>query len=360
MNDPAQDGESLRASSPRLRSLRERLRAPLLWGVPLVVIAAALYFYLTSGRYVSTDDAYLEAAQVAISANVSARVVARYVHDNEPVRRGQLLFRLDDRPFVVAVQAARARLAAARLAVESLEAYYRGDEAALASAESRQAYAGREYRRQVRLLAIGVSSKSQFDRAQLALQQAGQGVSVAKERILAVLARLGGRPNIPLSQHPQVAEAQAALNHARLELSYTTVRAPIDGIVTEVQHLQVGDYLPLATKAFLLVSTHDVWIAADYKEDQLAHIHPGEKATVTIDDFPGRTFRAVVASIAPGTGAQFAVLPPQNATGNWVKVVQRLGVRLRLTGTLPAIRSGLSAEVTIDTQSGTAAHRVRG
>ena len=360
MNDSAQGGEAVSAANRAAHPLGARLRPVLLWGVPLLAIGAALYFYLTSGRYVSTEDAYLRAAQVAISADVSGRVVARYVHDNEPVRRGQVLLRLDDRPFVIAVQAARARLAAARLAVESLEADYRADEAALASSRSRQAYAQREYRRQVRLLKIGVSSKSQFDRAQLALQQSRQAVSGAKQRIEAVLARLGGSPDIPLDQHPQVAEAQAALNHALLELSYTTVRAPMAGIVTEVQHLQVGDYLPRATKAFVLVSTHDVWIAADSKEDVLARVRPGEKATVTIDDYPGRTFHAVVASITPGTGAQFAVLPPQNATGNWVKVVQRLDVRLRLTGTLPPVRSGLSAEVTIDTQSGPGAQPARG
>ena len=360
MNDSAQDGEAVSAADPAARPLGARLRPLLLWGVPLLAIAAALYFYLTSGRYVSTEDAYLRAAQVAVSADVSGRVVARYVHDNERVRRGEVLFRLDDRPFVIAEQAARARLAAARLAVESLEADYRADEAALASDRSRRAYAQREYHRQVRLLKIGVSSKSQFDRAQLVLQQSRQAVSGARQRIQAVLARLGGSPDIPLDRHPQVAEAQAALDHALLELSYTTVRAPMTGIVTEVQHLQVGDYLPLATKAFVLVSTHDVWIAADYKEDVLSNVRPGEKATVTIDDYPGRTFHAVVASITPGTGAQFAVLPPQNATGNWVKVVQRLDVRLRLLGTPPPVRSGLSAEVTIDTQSGPGAHRARG
>ena len=348
------------ATAHARRSSRARLRPLLLWGVPLVVIAAGLYFYFTSGRYESTDDAYLRAAQVPISADVSGRVVARYVHDNERVRRGQVLFRLDDRPFVIAVQAARARLAAAQLEVESLEADYRADEAALASAESRQAYAEREYRRQVRLLAIGVSSKSRFDRARLAVQQSRQGVSAAKQRILAALARLGGHPDSPVSRHPQVAEAQAALNHALLELSYTTVRAPTAGIVTEVQHFQVGDYLPLATKAFVLVSTRDVWIAADYKEDELADIRPGETATVSIDDFPDRTFHAVVVSITPGTGSQFAVLPAQNATGNWVKVVQRLDVRLRLVGAPPPVRSGLSAEVTIDTHSGPAARSSRG
>ncbi|MDA8351009.1 MAG: HlyD family secretion protein [Pseudomonadota bacterium] len=355
MNDSGHDAPSEHESPSATRPLRERLRRPLLWGVPAIVIAGALYLYLTSGRYQSTDDAYLRAAEVQISADVSGRVVQVDVHDNEPVKQGQVLFRLDPRRLRIAVAAARSRLAAARLAVRALEADYRADLAALNSAKSRQAYARRELLRRERLLKIGVSSTSQFDRARLAWQQSQAAVSAAQQQTEAVLARLGGNPALPVSEHPQVAEAQAMLDHALLELSYATVRAPTDGIVTEVDHLQVGGYLPLATPAFVLVSTHDVWIEADYKENQLTHIRPGDRATVNIDAYPDQTFHAVVSSITPGTGAQFSVLPPQNATGNWVKVVQRLDVRLRLVGQMPPVRSGLSASVTIDTQSGPAA-----
>ena len=351
MNDSGHDADAARASSGATRPLRERLRKPLMWGVPAVVGAVALYFYLTSGRYQSTEDAYLRAAQVQISANVSGRVRQVDVHDNERVHRGEVLFRLDNRPFRIAVEAARARLAAAQLEVESLKANYRADVAALRSADSQAAYAAREFRRQQRLLSIGVASRSALDRAQLALQQARAADTAARQRIQGVLARLGGKPDLPVEQHPEVAAAQAALDHALLELSYTTVYAPSDGIVTEVEHLQAGAYLPLATPAFLLVSTRDVWVEADYKEDQLDHIRPGQHATVSIDAYPDQTFHAVVASITPGTGAQFSILPPQNATGNWVKVVQRVGVRLRLVGNLPPVRSGLSATVTIDTRS---------
>ncbi len=356
MNDSGHDAPSVHESPPTIRPLRERLRRPLLWGVPAIVIAVAVYIYLTSGRYQSTDDAYLRAAQVQISADVSGRVVQVDVHDNERVKRGQVLFRLDPRRLRIAVAAARSRLAAARLAVRALEADYRADLAALNSAKSRQAYARRELLRRERLLKIGVSSTSQFDRARLAVQQSQAAVNAAQQQIEAVLARLGGNPALPVRQHPQVAEAQAKLDHALLELSYTTVRAPTDGIVTEVDHLQDGGYLPLATPAFVLVSTHDVWIEADYKENQLTNIRPGDTATVSIDAYPDETFHAVVSSITPGTGAQFSVLPPQNATGNWVKVVQRLDVRLRLVGRMPPVRSGLSASVTIDTQSGPSAH----
>jgi membrane fusion protein (multidrug efflux system) len=339
------------AGAPR-RSRRERLRLPLMWGVPLLLLAAGLYVYLTSGRYQSTDDAYLRAAQVAISSNVSGRVSQIDVHDNQRVRRGQVLFRLDDRPFRIAVEAARARLRGARLQVATLKADYRERLADLRSAQSALDYAGREYGRDSRLLASGIASRSQLDKALLARSEAQQRVAAAKQQITAALARLGGRPDIPVNAHPLVEQAQAALDRALLDLSYATVKAPADGIVTGVEHLQVGGYLPAAVPAFVLVSTHDVWVEADFKENQLAHMHRGESATVDFDAYPGRTFRAVVASITPGTGAQFSVLPPQNATGNWVKVVQRLDVRLHLEGKLPAVRSGLSAAVTVDTRSG--------
>ncbi|MGH8316507.1 MAG: HlyD family secretion protein [Steroidobacteraceae bacterium] len=341
------------------KSVRERLRVPLMMALPVLMAAAGLYLYLTSGRYESTDDAYLRAAEVSISTNVPGRVSEVDVHDNEQVRRGQTLFRLDDRPFRIAVEAARARLAATRLQVLSLKADYRQRVADLRSAESALSYAAREYRRQSGLLASGIASQSQVDRARLALSEARQSVAAAQQQITAALAQLGGESDIKVQSHPLVEQAQAVLDRAQLNLSYTSIEAPSDGIVTGVEHLQAGSYLPAAAPAFVLVSTHDIWVEADFKEDQLAHMHRGESATVTIDAFPGRTFHAVVASITPGTGAQFSVLPPENATGNWVKVVQRLDVRLHLEGDLPAVRSGLSASVTVDTRSQPASDAAR-
>ena len=332
------------------RSRRERLRLPLMWGVPLLMAAGGLYVYLTGGRYQSTEDAYLRAAEVAISGNVSGRVSELDVHDNEQVRRGQILFRLDDRPFRIAVEAAQARLRSERLQVESLKADYQQRLADLRSAQSALDYAERDYRRESRLLASGIASQSQVDKALLGRSEAQQGVAAAKQQITAALAQLGGQADIAADAHPLVQQARAALDRAVLDLSYTTISAPSDGIVTGVEHIQAGSYLAAATPAFVLVSSHDVWVEADFKEDQLAHMHPGESATVRIDAYPGQTFQAAVASITPGTGSQFSVLPPENATGNWVKVVQRLDVRLRLEGKLPAVRSGLSATVTVDTR----------
>jgi membrane fusion protein, multidrug efflux system len=336
------------SQSPPVRGWRERLRLPLMIGVPVIAGGVALYFYLASLGYESTDDAYLRAAQVSISPNVSGRVIEVGVHDNQPVHRGDTLIRLDDRPFRIAVENARARLANTRLQIESLKATYWQRMADLRSAQSALEYQRGEYERQIRLLASGVSPQSLVERTLNARNQAQQNVVSDQQQINATLASLGGDPNTPADQHPTVQEVQAELDRAMLNLSYTTIAAPIDGIVTRVEGLQPGDYINTATPAFVLVSTQDVWIEANFKEVQLTHMLPGQAARVRIDAYPGRDIRAKVVSISPGTGSQFQLLPPENATGNWVKVVQRLPVRLRLDDSVP-VQSGLSALVTVDT-----------
>jgi membrane fusion protein (multidrug efflux system) len=318
-------------------------------GVPVIAGVVALYFYLASVGYESTDDAYLRAAQVSISPNVSGRVIEVDVHDNQPVRREETLIRLDERPFRIAVEDARARVANARLQIESLKATYWQRRADLRSAQSTLEYRKREYERQTHLLASGISPQSLVERTLDARNQAQQNVISDQQQINATLASLGGDPNIPVDRHPTVQEAQAQLDRALLNLSYTTITAPIDGIVTRVEELQAGDYINAATPAFVLVSTRDVWIEANFKEVQLTHMLPGQSATVRIDAYPGRVIRAKVVSISPGTGSQFSLLPPENATGNWVKVVQRLPVRLQLEDSVP-VQSGLSALVTVDTK----------
>jgi membrane fusion protein (multidrug efflux system) len=331
-----------------VKSLRERLRLPLMIGAPLIGGVVALYFYMASVGYESTDDAYLRAAQVSISPNVSGRVIEVDVHDNQPVRQGETLIRLDERPFRIAVEDARARVANARLQIESLKATYWQHMADLDSARSTLEYRKREYERQTHLLASGISPESLVERTLDARNQAQQNVVSDQQQINATLASLGGDPNIPADHHPTVQEAQAQLDRALLNLSYTTIAAPIDGIVTRVEELQAGDYINAAAPAFALVSTRDVWVEANFKEVQLTHMRPGQSATVRVDAYPGQIIRAIVVSISPGTGSQFSLLPPENATGNWVKVVQRLPVRLRLEDSIP-VQSGLSALVTVDT-----------
>jgi membrane fusion protein, multidrug efflux system len=341
--------ETTQPKKTRLQSLRW----PLMIIAPLVVIAVAVYFYVTGGRYQSTDDAYTRAATVSISSNVPGRVIEVDVRDNELIQKGATLFKLDDAPFRIAVDDAMARLASTRLQVESLKSTYKQRQVELRAARDTQAFAQTQFDRQSRLVQSGISSRTQFDQASHSLDAARQEVANVQQQIGVALANLGGNPDIAPDKHPLVQEAQAALDRAQLNLSYTVIKAPIDGVVTRVEQLQVGDYIAASAPVFALVATGDTWIEANFKEVQLAHMQPGQTATIRIDRIPGKHFSAKVVSLSPGTGSQFSLLPPENATGNWVKVVQRVPVRLHITDPDAAVllQAGLSADVKVDTQS---------
>src|ERR1700677_1351521 len=338
---------------PVRKTRLQRLRWPLMSLAAIVVLGGATYFYIRGGRYQSTDDAYAQAATVSISSNVAGQVSEIDVRDNDLVRRGATLFKLDDAPFRIAVSDAAARLADTRLQIESLKSTYRQRLVELRAARDTQSYAQQQYDRQTRLLASGIASQAQFDQAAHALDAARQQVANVQQQIGVALANLGGNPNIVPEHHPLVAQAQAALDRAQLNLSYTVISAPTDGVVAKVEQLQVGDTIAASAPVFALVSTRDVWIEANFKEVQLAQMRPGQAATVEIDRYPGRRFSAEVTSVSPSTGSQFSMLPPENATGNWVKVVQRVPVRLQLTHVDAAflLQAGLSANVTVDTHS---------
>ena len=331
----------------------QRLRWPLMSLAAIAVLGGTAYFYIKGSRYQSTDDAYAQAATVSISANVGGRVSEIEVRDNELVQRGATLFKLDDAPFRIAVSDATAHLADTRLQIESLKSTYRQRLVELRAARDTQRYAQQQFDRQTRLLASGIASQAQFDQAAHGLDAARQQVANVQQQIGVALANLGGDPNIAPERHPLVAQAQAALDRAQLNLSYTVISAPTDGVVAKVEQLQVGDTIAASAPVFALVSTRDVWIEANFKEVQLARMRPGQTATVEIDRYPDRRFSAEVTSVSPSTGSQFSMLPPENATGNWVKVVQRVPVRLQLTqvdaGFL--LQAGLSANVTVDTHS---------
>ncbi len=306
---------------------------------------------MTSGRYVETDDAYIQSARTVISADVSGRVLAIEVHDNQRVTKGQVLYRLDPHSYEVAVADATAQLGMARLQVEALKATYQQKLADSKGAQETLDYAQREYDRQKKLLGSGVASQSQFDQASNALEVARQKVASTQHDIGNVLAQLGGNPDIPVGDHPMVQRAQAVVDAKQIDLNDTVIRAPDNGIVTKVEQLQVGNYMTAATPVFSLMSDN-VWVEANFKETELTHMRPGQAATISVDTYPDADCRGKVASLSPGTGLTFSLLPPENATGNWVKVVQRLPVRLSVdcsSADVP-LHAGLSVTVEIDTQ----------
>src|ERR1700690_122214 len=323
--------ESVRTTTVPHKTRMQRLRWPLMSLAGVVVIGGGAYFYRTGGRYQSTDDAYAQAATVSISANIAGRVIEIEVRDNEFVHRGATLFKLADAPYRIAVSGAAAHLADTRLQIASLKSTYRQRQVELRAARDTQAYAQQQYDRQTRLPPAGIASQAQFDQATHALDAARQQVANVQQQIGVALANLGDDPNIAPERHPLVEQAQAALDRAELNLSYTVVNAPTDGVVAKVEQLQGGDTIAASSPVFALVSTRDVWIEANFKEVQLARMRPGQAATVEIDRYPGSRFSAKVTSVSPSTGSQFSLLPPENATGNWVKVVQRVPVRLQLT-----------------------------
>jgi len=333
------------------KTLRQKLRLPLMLGVPLLAVVVGGVLYLLGGRYVSTDDAFVQSARVDISADVSGRVLEVDVHDNQEVREGQPLFKLDDRPFAIAVRQAQAQLEAARLKVAAMKTSYHGKVDELKAAQETLSYRRSEFDRQKRLLVSGIASQAQYDQAVNALAVAEQQAAVLQQQAAGIMVDLDNDSDIPVDTHPSVQQAQAALDRAELDLSYTVVKAPADGVVTKVDQLQAGNYVTIAKPVFSLMSSHQLWIEANFKETDLTHMQPGQKAELSIDTYPGETFIARVVSLSPGTGSSFALLPPENASGNWVKVVQRLPVRLEMESTdaQSRLHAGLSVEVEVDT-----------
>jgi membrane fusion protein (multidrug efflux system) len=323
----------------------------LMFALPVALIAGGSYVWVTGGRYQETENANLQQAKVSIAADTAGRIVQVDIFDNQSVKQGDVLFVIDPEPYRIALAQADAAVAGARLNVEQLRAAYSQAIAQEKSDASQVAYAQSQYDRAADLARKGINAKSSLDEARNDLDKAKQQLAVAEQGILSAKAALGGNPNIETDKHPTVMAALAARDKAAYDLAQTTVRAPADGIVSQAASFKVGQYVGSGTPLFSLVEAGDTWIDANFKETQLTHMKPGQKAEIVVDTYPGKTFEATVQAIGAGTGAEFSLLPAQNATGNWVKVTQRIPVRLQLADSdaKMALRTGMSATVTVDT-----------
>lgn len=348
---PAPDAGEVARPRPRRRSGRWVRRLILLVVVPVVLLAVGSYFYAITGRYVTTENAYVKAHIVAISTDIDGRVVEVAVRNDQRVKAGDLLFRLDPDPHWLQLQLAEARIESARNEIQGMRAEYRQIQAEIDEAVETVGYFDREAERQRELAKRGVATTARLDEAEFELSSAKQRVRGLRQKIRRVLAELGGDPSRSAELHPKFMEALADKDMAELTLTYTEIRAPSDGIVTQV-HLEAGEWLEEGEPAFGLIEVDDTWVIANLKETELTHVQEGQSVEVTLDAYPDQTWPARVTSIAPATGAEFAVLPPQNASGNWVKVVQRVPVRIDLEpgDGRPVLRAGMTAGISIDTE----------
>ena len=334
------------APKPKRRWVRTALFALL----PVALVGGG-YTYVTGGQVMSTDNAYVGARSLGVSTDVAGTVAAIEVRNNQAVSRGQVLFRLKDDAFRTALEGARAQLGTVRNQVLTLQATYKQSLSQIDQAKADLPYYETAFQRQKDLIAGNVSTKASYDQASHDLVASQAKVAVAKTQAQAMLAQLGGDPAQPVEENPFYLQAKSAVDNAQRDLNDTVVRAPFEGIVTNVDALQVGGYLQAAQSAFSLISSEGLWVDASPKETELTNIRPGQQAVVFVDTYPGVEWRGTVESISPASGSSFSLLPAQNTTGNWVKVVQRIPMRIRIepAADKPPLRVGMSAVVEVET-----------
>jgi membrane fusion protein, multidrug efflux system len=343
------------AAEPRRRlmaAMRRYRRVLLLVVLPLVAVIAGLFFYLHGGRYVTTDDAYVGAQKVLITPDVSGKIVSVAVKEGQTVSTGDTLFQIDPVPFQLAVAQARAKLDDAKTShdnfVDNVKLYNQTIELVQAGIALKQ----RDVDRKTALAKSNYGSQLDLDNAATALVTAQAQLQLVKQQRSAALNQLLGNPDLPLDQFPAYVQAKAALDDAQRNLDLTTVRAPMDGVATQVDQIQLGRFTAAGTPVFSVIDISNPWVDANPKESDFTYVAVGQPVTIDVDAFPDHVFKGTVGSLSPGTGAQFAILPPQNATGNFVKVVQRVPVRIyfdRNDKYVQKLKAGMSAYTSIDT-----------
>ncbi|HEY2007411.1 MAG TPA: HlyD family secretion protein [Rhizomicrobium sp.] len=345
---PVPEGDQPQHTPSRRRGW---LRPAMFALLPLALVGGAIV-YVKGGRTMSTDDAYVNSRQVGISTDVSGIVSEVDVTDNQHVVAGQVLYRLDARQFRIALQNAKANLALVALNLASLRKNY-GELVSDSTAQVAQVqFDQATYERYDRLVAANAIAKQTYDQARFTLQTDMSKLAALRQQAQAQLAVLNGDPNTPVAQLPQYLQAEAQVHEAQRQLDDTVVRAPFSGTVTDVPSIAPGKYLAASTTAFYLVDADHVWIDATPKETELTDVRPGQPAVITVDTYPDLQWHGTVESVSPAAAQEFSLLPAQNTSGNWVKVVQRVPLRVRVDSRKanPAIlRAGMSVEVGVDT-----------
>jgi membrane fusion protein (multidrug efflux system) len=330
---------------------KRSLRRPLMFALlPLVLIVGG-YFYVTGGATMSTDNAYVQADMVGLSTDVSGMVREVLVHDNQKVAKGDVLFKLDDLQFRLALDRAEAQIGNTRNDLLALQTSYRNMQTQVEQAQRDVDFNMVNFQRQEQLIANNFTPKATFDAARNTLQGSQQKLASLNAQLAGIAANLNGNPDAPIENHPKYKDAVAARDEAARQLAHTIVRAPFAGIVTNVPSLQPGQYLAAAAVAFNIVSTDQVWVQASPKETELTYVKPEQKVTVDVDTYPGERWAGTVDSISPASASSFSLLPAENTSGNWVKVVQRIPMRVLVNNApgKPPLRVGMSVEVNVDT-----------
>jgi len=350
---PPDKGPSATASKPaRPGALRRYRRTLLLVVLPLIALVGGVAFYLSGGRYVTTDDAYVGAQKVLITPDISGKVEKIVVREGQHVNAGDILFEIDPVPFRLALQQAKATLDTARTnydnLVSNLKIYSQMGDLGQQGVELKQ----RDVERKSSLVKSSAGSQLDLDNSATSLVTARAQLEFVKQQISNAKNQLLGNPELPLDQFPPYAQAKAALDQAQRNLDHSVLRAPMSGTATQVDNIQLGRFVAAGTPILSVIDDSKPWVDANPKESDFTYVSVGEPVTVEVDAFPDHVFKGTVGSLSPGTGAQFAILPPQNATGNFVKVVQRVPVRIVLDSDDKMVRklkAGMSSYVSIDT-----------
>jgi len=330
---------------------RRNLRMILLVVLPLIAVVCGSVFYLMVGRYTSTDNAYIGAQKVLITSEVSGKIDHIDVHEGQHVKPGDELFTLDKTPYRLALNAANAKLAAARSAYDKLMTSYESLTDLVKLGQKNVDLKKRDYDRKEKLAQSQAGSQADVDTASAALVTAKLEQEFTKQQRDTTLNQLLGNPHLPLAQFPAYMQAEAAADEAKRNLAHTVIRAPISGTATQVDNIQLGRFITAGGPVFSVIDDQAPWVDANPKETDITYLRVGQKVTISVDSFPDHDFKGTVQSVSPGTGAQFSILPPQNASGNWVKVVQRVPVRIVFDKDQDThlLRSGMSVTVDIDT-----------